>query len=634
MPAAPAAVVGAPDVVAPLRVSVLGPVRAWWGERELNLGPPHQRALFALLAAGGNRPVSRDELIDAIWERHPPATAVGSLHTYVSGLRRALPTGSIGSGRSGYMLRVAPGQLDSERFTALCVGADERYAAGDPGGAATRLHEALALWHGEAFAALPGERLALARAHLAGRRLAAAERRARIMLGLGDDGLPAELAALLCEYPLHEPLYELAMRALHRIGRHAEALEMFRTARCALVAELGVEPGPALRRLHDDMLHDQLPDDELPHARPTSAGPPGGRPLVGRAAELDRLRALLADAVAGRGAAVWLSGEAGIGKTALLTAFRAVAGRVLGCGSAVGRQPGWVTAHATDRHRPLQVITRALGTLAGPARTADQLLNRVWSASATAPLVLMIDDFQHADDETVWLWDRLVADTRRLPLLLVAAAPPRPDGHRLTRLSRAVQARHGCLLRLTSLPEADLDAIIADRLGALLGPNLRAVLPAAAGNPRYALEMVATLQRRGTLRIDGGRADLAAPVPVEAPDSLRAAVLATLRLLPDATRALLRAAARLGTPFTVDDLVIASGRDPFDLAAALEPALAMDLLVDAGGGLAFRHPYLCQALCDDDPAPDRDLSPLPVEPCHRRGRSSPQLCTTFTRTRW
>src|SRR6185312_1610546 len=72
-----------------LRVSILGPVRAWHGHRELPLGPARQRAVFAVLAAAG-RTVGREELIDAVWEATPPSTAGGSIYTYISGLRRSL----------------------------------------------------------------------------------------------------------------------------------------------------------------------------------------------------------------------------------------------------------------------------------------------------------------------------------------------------------------------------------------------------------------------------------------------------------------------------------------------------------------------------------------------------------------
>jgi DNA-binding SARP family transcriptional activator len=123
-----------------LRVSVLGPLRAWYGDRELSLGPARQRSLFAVLVADANRLVSRDEIIEAVWGAAAPATAPGSVYTYISGLRRVLASGPdrrpaadvLTSGPTGYALRIAPGHLDSDRFAELCARAEGQQAAGDP----------------------------------------------------------------------------------------------------------------------------------------------------------------------------------------------------------------------------------------------------------------------------------------------------------------------------------------------------------------------------------------------------------------------------------------------------------------------------------------------------------------------
>lgn len=247
---------------AELRVSVLGPLRAWCGDREVNLGSTRQRSLFAVLVADANRLVSRDDIIEAIWGAAAPATAPGSVYTYVSGLRRALgpqpdtrPTAEmLTSGPAGYSLRIAPEHLDSDAFTALCARAEGLHAADDPVAASETLDRALRLWHGDAYAGLPGDRIELERTRLAERRMAAVERKARIALDLGDDGLIAELTGLTREHPLHEPLHELLILALHQAGRRAEALEAFQTARHILVAELGVEPGHTLRELQRRVL--------------------------------------------------------------------------------------------------------------------------------------------------------------------------------------------------------------------------------------------------------------------------------------------------------------------------------------------------------------------------------------------
>jgi DNA-binding SARP family transcriptional activator/tetratricopeptide (TPR) repeat protein len=621
-----------------LRISVLGPVRAWIGERELSLGPGRQRAVFAALTANVNRLVSRDELIEAVWGETPPATATGSVYTYISGLRRSLDPDRRGhademlaSGPSGYTLRLAPGDLDSDRFRSLCARAAELQAVGDLAAAAAQLDEALALWHGEAYGGLHGHRFDVERAHLAERRLAAIEQRARIVMEFGDDGLVAELAGLVRDHPLHEPLHELLMLALHRIGRHAEALEVFRSARRILVAELGVEPGPALRELHRRVLEGSSEPLSDPRPQPSAPIVPtpvakairdglATRPMVGRTPELDRLRGLVRAVAGGTGAAVWVEGEPGIGKTELLTAALADAG-------ASGCQLAWGVADELDAHVPLQVVTRALGietTSPDPRRAAlaaelhrgepedegvmsapDRLLAYVRAACGVAPLVLVVDDLQNADSASVLLWERLIAATRRMPLLLVAAARPEPNGQAMTKLRRGVQGRQGHVMMLQTLPPVDVEALVAALVGAPLGAHLRDIVPLSGGNPLCAREMASALLRRGVVRIADGRADIDASVTVEAPASLLSLVRATLDFLTDDTRELLRLAALLGTEFAVDDVVAVTGRSPFDLMVHLEEALAANILVDAGTDLAFRHPFLRQALHESIPAAER-----------------------------
>ncbi len=319
-----------------LRVSVLGPVRAWRGDRELSLGPARQRVIFALLATAVGRDVGRDELVAGVWGPSPPTTAVGSVYTYVSGLRRSLGPGSLTSGPGGYALRLRPEDLDSERFEVLGAEAERRRAAGDRAGAVARLDEALRLWHGEAYAGLTGDRLDAERVRLAGRRLDAAEQRARILVEMDDDGVVADLAVLVRDHPLHEPLHELLMHVLQRSGRRAEALEVYRTARETLRAELGVEPGAALVRLHEIVSGEPSPSRERTPRRTgsTSSGPgapagsaprttrdgPPPAALPGRDPELRQLRDLVAAVAAGQGTVVWVEGEPGIGKTTLLHA--------------------------------------------------------------------------------------------------------------------------------------------------------------------------------------------------------------------------------------------------------------------------------------------------------------------------
>jgi DNA-binding SARP family transcriptional activator len=627
----------------PLRVSVLGPLRAWYGDDELNLGPARQRALFAVLVASANRLVSRDEIIEAVWGAAAPATAPGSVYTYISGLRRALGSGPdrrpaadvLTSGPSGYSLQISPGHLDGDRFAELCARAEEQQAAGDPAAAAGTLDQALRLWHGDAYAGISGDRIELERTHLAERRMAAVERRARIAMDLGDDGLIAELAGLVRDHPLHEPLHELLIQALYRAGRSAEALEAFQAARRTLVAELGVEPGPALRELQRRVLDGSMAATEPP-APPAAIVPTQvarairdgltDRPLFGRTDEVALLRGLVRAAADGSGAAVWIEGEPGIGKTEVLT-------RALSDADETGCGLFWGAANELDRHVPLQVLTRALGLAptsddprraviatelhlasgdgehddAGPAIAAERVLAYLRSLCAGTPIVLVVDDLQWADEASMLLWDRLITATRQMPLLLVAAARPEPNGRELARLRRSVQLRQGHVLSLGALPAAATEELIAAAVGAPVGPHLRKVVGHSGGNPLCAREMVAALVRRGVVTVADGRADINEAVPVEAPRSLLAVVRTTLDFLSDDTQEVLRLAALLGTEFAVDDVIAVTGRPPFGLLANLEEALAATILVDAGTVLAFRHPFLREALYDSIPRTLRAL---------------------------
>lgn len=575
-----------------LRVNVLGPVRAWVDDREIELGPARPRAVFAVLAAHAGRLVGRDELITAIWGNSPPVTAVGNIYTYVSGLRRSLAPDMLGTASGGYLLRLDPAELDSARFQQLRSAAAEALAAGDPASAAERLDEALSLWRGDAYATLAGPFLELDRQRLAELRLAAAEQRARIRLESGDDdGLVAELTGLVNDNPLHEPLHELLMRALHRGGRHAEALEVFRSARRTLVTELGIEPGPALRAVQRRVLAGSVPEPSrtvvpTPIAKALRDGLAGRDPL-GRSGEIEHLRGLVRQVVAGTGGAVWVEGEAGIGKTELLT-------HAFGDAAEAGCRVAWGAADQLGSRVPLQVLSRALGLetasrrpLAEPAVAEDQIVAAVRQACASAPLILIVDDMQWADSATIRVWERLLGLIGRLPLLLVAAARPE------------TQPLHLPALRLSPLGRAELDRLVTSLVGAPPGTNLRALVARSGGNPLYARELVVALRER--IEVAGGRAEVGPDVTVDPPQTLLDAVQATIDLLRPETREVLRLAALLGSEFSVSEVVAVTGRSALDLVGALEEALTASVLVDSGTDLAFRHPFLREALAESIP---------------------------------
>ncbi|MGH3431639.1 MAG: AfsR/SARP family transcriptional regulator, partial [Thermocrispum sp.] len=141
-----------------LRVDLLGPLRARFGSAELPLGPARQRAVFATLAARAGEVVSRREVIAAVWGEAAPASADGSVYTYVSGLRRCLAAAGepLEKVSGGYRLLLEPGALDLAEFDRLQGDAARAAAAGEHRAAAEACTAALGLWRGEAFSGVPG----------------------------------------------------------------------------------------------------------------------------------------------------------------------------------------------------------------------------------------------------------------------------------------------------------------------------------------------------------------------------------------------------------------------------------------------------------------------------------------------
>jgi DNA-binding SARP family transcriptional activator len=276
---------------------ILGPLELADAQVEVGVTGARQRALLALLLIHRNEVVSSERIIDALWGATPPPSAVKALHNAVSQVRRSLASdgdGPLRTERAGYVLLVAPGELDADRFEGLVDTARRSLAAGDAAPAAQQLREALALWRGPALADLAYEAFAQPEiARLEELRLVALEERVDADLALGrHDELTAELEAEIARHPLRERLRAQQMLALYRAGRQAEALEAFQEARGLLVEELGIEPGPALRQRHEAILRQ---DPALDAAR---APPRLERGDAGRSAEPSRGRvALLAGGV-------------------------------------------------------------------------------------------------------------------------------------------------------------------------------------------------------------------------------------------------------------------------------------------------------------------------------------------------
>ncbi|PZF79423.1 AfsR/SARP family transcriptional regulator [Jiangella anatolica] len=347
-----------------MRFGVLGPVAVYGDDGvPVPVASAKQRLLLAVLLSRRNTLVSTDTLVDAVWDGRPPRSARANLHSYVHRLRRLLGESRIVHERSGYRLVVRPAEADDEEFERLVVEGRDALADGDVERSAELAHRAVALWRGPRAYTDVADCAAVEpeASRLDELRLTAVELRIDAGLARGrHDLLVGELTALVAAHPLRQRLHARLMLALHRAGRPAEALDVYRRARATLVEELGLEPGPELRELERAILAD---DPALAPPGPAAAAPapaqlpPDDPAFTGRRAELRRVTSWLAQ----DGAVVTISGPGGAGKSALaLRAAHAAAAEFPD-----GRL--YVNLHgATPGVRPLQpeeVLARLLGSL-------------------------------------------------------------------------------------------------------------------------------------------------------------------------------------------------------------------------------------------------------------------------------
>ncbi|MEV4176740.1 AfsR/SARP family transcriptional regulator [Nonomuraea sp. NPDC049709] len=303
---------------------VLGPLTVVKDGVELPMSANRELVILASLLLNANRVMSVERLIEAVWAGSAPPSAWRQVAICVSRLRRTLGAGLIETSSPGYLLRAAPGSIDWLRFTSMVARSRTLAAAGSAEAAVLLLREALALWQGRPFEDIRGLRYDVARMEES--RLEALETclELEIELGRHHQVIP-ELLALVAESPFRERVRAQLMLAQYRAGRRAEALRTYQETRRYLLEQIGLEPGPALRRLHEQILRDESalmrPMGESASAH-RAAGvvpcqlPPQVLPFVGRAEELAALDAALLQDDSGP-ATVVISGPVGVGKSTL-----------------------------------------------------------------------------------------------------------------------------------------------------------------------------------------------------------------------------------------------------------------------------------------------------------------------------
>jgi DNA-binding SARP family transcriptional activator len=228
---------------------VLGPLEVTIGGRPAKLAGARTRAVLAVLLVHANQVVPSDRLTEELWPGHPPQKAADSLQVRLSELRKALRSAGEASRLAtrppGYLLQVAPGELDALRFERLAAKGNAALASGDAAGAAQRLDQALGLWRGPALAdvdAVPSVRAEAVR--LEEERLAAVESQGEALLACGRHrDLIANLEVLTTAHPLRERFWSQRMLALYRAGR--KPMRYARTASCAASSSLSSRSSPA-----------------------------------------------------------------------------------------------------------------------------------------------------------------------------------------------------------------------------------------------------------------------------------------------------------------------------------------------------------------------------------------------------
>ncbi|GIJ21779.1 AfsR/SARP family transcriptional regulator [Micromonospora lutea] len=445
-----------------MRFRILGPLLVGDGDATVTAG--RDRAVLAVLLLRANRAVPAEELIDALWEDDPPATARAQLQTCVSRLRQrfarlGLSPELIVTDPVGYAVRTAPGELDSEVFAQSIEVARGMVARGRLVDARGQFRAALRLWRGAALSGIQNASVRRRAQALDEQRLAVLEECVDVELRLGHAAaLLDELAENLDRHPLRERLRGQLMLALAAVGRQADALKLYREGRGLYAEELGIEPGAALQELHQRVLAGDLAvaGSERRATVPVRALPRAISDFTGRAETIARL---VKEIEEGETRIQLIDGMAGSGKTTLAVH---VANRI------AERYP--------DAHLFIDLHGHSERTPLSPSAALATLLRQLGVPAERIPVDL---------DGRLAIWRTELSDRRALVLLDNAAsaaqvAPLLPSGAGcltlITSRRRLVGLDEG---RPSSLPVLDPDEAI-ELLGRVAGEERIATERAAA----------------------------------------------------------------------------------------------------------------------------------------------------------
>ncbi|NIH80966.1 AfsR/SARP family transcriptional regulator [Amycolatopsis viridis] len=605
-------------------IRVLGSFAAEVGGEPVRLGGPRQRGVLALLVAARGQVVPVDRMVEDLWRGEPPSRALTSLQAYVSNLRRLLEPGRpprsparlLVSAPPGYALRLPPEAVDAWRFEELL---GQARALADPGDCRAQLDEALALWRGPAFAEVADEPWAAAeKARLNELRLVARELRVAAGLRLGDPAaVVPEAEGLTRDDPLREGGWRLHALALWSSGRQADALAALRRARATFADELGLDPGPDLAALEaailaqrTDVLRAAVPPSTPDTPRPRLSGPapsrsgPGTATFVGREGELAALVAAAGEAATDGARVALVTGEAGLGKSALLEHLGArlerdgwlvAAGR---CPEVAGAPPAWAWvevvrsvaasvaqgAFADDLAPLLSDSARVDGdAVAGRFRLRQAVWN--WLATAGRPVAVVLDDLHWADAATLELLGGVAGV--RAPVLVVAAYRA-DESERLTDTLGSLARTAPLRLDLPGLTGGAVAELVRSECAAD-DATVAGIAERTGGNPFYVRESARLLSGEGAL-----------VALSEVPEGVRDVLRRRLARLPESVVSVLRLAAVAGRESSVDALVRAADSGEDAVLDALDAGVIAGLLDEPGPGrVRFVHALVRDALVAD-----------------------------------
>jgi DNA-binding SARP family transcriptional activator len=621
----------------PITIQLRGEVRLEVGGTRVEGRLPGRlgRALLAFLVLNRHRPVTRDELMGALWPAAVPRDPAATLSTLLSGIRRALGAELL-QGRSELRLELPQDAIVDVEVAAKALLAARAAVPTEPEQACTAAQTALDIYESPLVPLFDAPWLEEHRRTEEEDRLAALEVFAEAALSIGDDGpARAQLAArqLVELAPFRESGHALLMRAHEARGNHAEALQTFERLRVLLREELGSTPSPALRALHEQVLAAADQEDaEVPGAVASMAKLRPGlqpvllkaedRPFVGREQALAVLRRELAAARTER-RFVLLAGEPGIGKTSLAAAFGREAydvGAIVLYGRAdeetlVPYQPfvdvvsHLVLSGQLDRvdeslrveleelGRLVPALRRQLPTGGEPAggvpeteryRLFEALTTTLGRVAEERTMLLFLDDLHWADRPTLQLLRHLARASDPERLLVMAAYrdvetdPASPLADMIGDVRRELPLEE---IELKGLDRDETAALIEAVRGGTARPDLAARLhDHTGGNPFFLEESLRAIED-----------------PEGVPAGVREVVLRRVAQLgPNATQ-LLGVAAVMGGSFPAGALAPVTGKSRDEVADVLDRAVGARLLagVDRAGRVSFAHALIRRTLHDE-----------------------------------